>query len=222
MKHPVTTVLVLFLALTGLALTGCKKDNEQGETGGSASPVSVLSAPAEISAQEEMQTLPSAAMKGLSVHTIPTTPTAAEMPDMVHIAGTDMSLRMSQRMKTTQGWTQKFPSLFHHIQNCLAAADGGGAYISNVTETGDEINIEMTGLDNMGYNCRIADSTPTLTETGEATNGSVLFYPREGGRPLVNNPQCYDMEAMVARPQGLIGWLAYHKADCAIEQSVRP
>lgn len=213
-KHTIIASLVLFLALTG-----CKKNDEQKETGGPTAPVSVLSAPAEISAQESQQTLPSGAMKGLSVHTVPSATPAEELPDMVTIDGTDMSVRMSHRMKTTTGWTQKFPQFYKAVNDCLIQIDGGAAYATDVSAHDDGIvRAIVTGLDNQAYVCVIpaaGGTAASLREIEENAAGQILFYPRSGGRPFVDNPECYEMEAIVARPGGLIGWLAFPKANCA-------
>jgi|GEM_PF-3438727 len=215
MSRTIIASLVLFLALTG-----CKKNDEQKETGGPTAPVSVLSAPAEISAQESQQTLPSGAMKGLSVHTVPSVAQTEELPDMVTIEGTDISVRMSHRMRTLPGWTQKFPQFYKAVNDCLMQIDGGAAYASDVSDNDDGmVRAVVTGLDNHAYVCVIpaaGGKAANLREIETAPTGQILFYPRSGGRPFVDNPACYEMEAVVARPGGLIGWIAFHKSSCAL------
>ena len=220
MNRTIIASLVLFLALTG-----CKKDNDQKETGGSQSPVSVLSAPAEITQQEELQTLPSGAMKGLSVHTIPAQPKSAPLPDMIAMAGTDMSVRMSQRMRTTPGWVQDFPDIYKPLHDCLEQADGGAAYATQAVINSVRMNAVIVGLDNNVYECQInmgGSDTASLKQSDEPVPQDILFYPRASGRPFTDNPQCFEMEAVVARPGGLIGWLAYPKATCIMAEQNQP
>lgn len=214
--------MLLVFPLCNLGLTACKKDNEKSGAGDHASLASVVSAPAEINALEAEASLPSGEMKGLSVHTIPTPAESPviPLPEMKPVAGTDIFVRMSQRMVQNPGWTQRFPELYKPLLDCLEQVEGGAAYAAGVTEESAQLLlVKIVGLDNHGHECRITKTggqalsiTPveTLDESGPA------FYPRFAGKPLTNNPECYIMEPVVARPGGMIGWLAFKKDNCMI------
>ena len=220
----VSALSFVLLVLSLLALTGCKKDHEQTEAGDETSPASVISAPMEITPQEEQATLPSAEMKGLSVHTIPMESPIVAMPEMKPVAGMDMAVRLSPRMLKTPGWTQRFAEFYKPVHDCLMQVDGGGAYVSAVKEdSSTQLLINIVGLDNHWYECNInkAGGKPdALHETEETPIDNAAFYPRTAGSPRTNNPQCYTLESVVARPGGLIGWLAFRIPDCVIGNNV--
>lgn len=219
-----STISFVLLVLSLLALAGCKKDHKQTEAGDEKSPASVVSAPVEITPQEEQATLPSAEMKGLSVHTIPSESPVITVPEMKPVAGMDMSVRLSPRMMKTPGWTKRFAEFYRPVNDCLMQVDGGGAYVAAVKEdTGSQLIISIVGLDNHWYECRIGmagGKLDSLRETEESVADNALFYPRSAGSPLTNDPQCYALESVVARPGGLIGWLAFRKPDCVIGKNV--
>ncbi len=228
----ISTFSFVLLVLSLLALTGCKKDHKQTEAGDGSSPASVVSAPMEvaeieppeITPQEELATLPSAETKGLSVHTIPAESPIVAMPEMKAVAGMDMAIRLSPRMTKTPGWTQRFPEFYKPVNDCLMQVDGGGAYVAAVKEdAASQLLVSIVGLDNHWYECRIgmAGGKPvSLRETEESVADNAAFYPRTAGSPRTNNPQCYALESVVARPGGLIGWLAFRIPDCVIGNSV--
>lgn len=228
----ISTSSFVLLVLSLLALTGCKKDHKQTEAGDGSSPASVVSAPMEVTSQdppeitpqEEQATLPSAEMKGLSVHTIPAESPIVVMPEMKPVSGMDMSVRLSSRMMKTPGWTKRFAEFYKPVNDCLMQVDGGGAYVAAVKEDTDaQLIINIVGLDNHWYECRIgmAGGKPdSLRETEESVTDNVAFFPHTAGSPLTNNPQCYALESVVARPGGLIGWLAFRIPDCVIGKSV--
>lgn len=215
-----STSSFVLLVLSLLALTGCKKDHKQTEARDESSPASVISAPMEITPQEEQATLPSAEMKGLSIHTIPAESPLITLPEMKQIAGMDIAVRLSPRMLKTPGWTQRFAEFYKPVHDCLMQVDGGGAYVAAVKEDSNaQLLINIVGLDNHWYECRIgmAGGKPdALRETAETPTDNAAFYPRTAGSPRTNNPQCYALESVVARPGGLIGWLAFRIPDCGI------
>ena len=223
-KHHIAStafIVLLVVSVCGLMLTGCKKDKEKSEAGDISSPASVILVPEEVSPSEGQATLPSADMKGLSVHTIPrpSDSPSITIPDMKPVSGMDMSVRVSQQMMKALGWTQNFATLYKPVNDCLEQVDGGAAYAANVTETNQDIAVQMVGLDGHWRECRITAAggrALSMTTIDEQPEAGPLFFPRSAGRPLLNNPQCYSMEAVVARPGGLIGWLAYAAPDCRL------
>lgn len=213
--------VLLVLASGCFALTGCKKDQNEPEAGDVSSSASIISVPAEITAQEEQATRPSADMKGLAVHIVPAESPITALPDMVPVQGMDISVRISPRMKNTAGWTQYFATLYKPVNDCIDRVDGGAAYVASVKQDGSSgLHVQIVGLDNHTYSCRIPVAGGRASAIEETEQDAVIdgaaFYPRSAGRPLTDNPQCYAMESVVARPGGLIGWLAFPLPDCAI------
>ena len=225
--HPSrTTILsalcVIIVGLCAVTLAGCKKDQDQTETGDvHSSPVSVIEGAGEIAAQESLPPLPSPDMKGLSVDiTTQKQTTPAALPDMVPVPGMDMSVRISARMKNTPGWTPSFANLLPVIMNCLMKVDNGAAYVTHITDHDNHApGIEISGLDDRHFYCQIAQNgTPSIaaTQSGGDHASSALFFPRQAGAPVLDQPECYEIEPVVARPNGLIGWLAFPSStSCA-------
>lgn len=224
--HPSrTTILsalcVIIVCLCVVALAGCKKDQEQTETGDvSSSPVSVIEGSEEMAARETLPPLPSPDMKGLSVEIAQqnmSTPTA--LPDMAAVPGMEMSVRISARMKITPGWTQTFAALLPPMMNCLMKVDGGAAYVTNVAgHDKGALRIEVSSLDGENFHCLVTEGSPPTIAPAENEDRavSVLFFPRSAGAPVLENQDCYEREPVVARPNGLIGWLAFPLAGCSM------
>lgn len=220
-KTNLSALCVIIVCLCAVALAGCKQDQEQTETGGvHASPVSVMEGPMEIAARDSMPPLPSPDMKGLRVANVPQSiPVPDMLPDMAPVPGMDMSVRLSPRMKSTTGWTQNFATLFPAMMNCLMKIDGSAAYVTQVTDHDNHVlGIEISALDEKRFYCRIDESgvlSVSATQSGDDLAPSILFFPRRAGRPVLDHPHCYEQEPVVARPNGLIGWLAFPVAACA-------
>ena len=207
------------ITLCAVALAGCKKDQDQTETGDvHSSPVSVMEAPEAFAARAALPPLPSPDMKGLSVEVTPHNIAAPDaLPDMVPVPGMEMSVRISPRMKATPGWIQNFPALLPPMMNCLMKVDSGAAYVTHVAaDDNSALRIDISGLDSEQFHCLIDKSgTPSIGAAPDnGDHSSVLFFPRQAGAPVLENSDCYDKEAVVARPNGLIGWLAFPSASC--------
>ncbi len=219
-KTILSALCVIIVCLCAVTLAGCKKDQDQTETGDvHSSPVSVIEDAEDATVPESLPPLPSPDMRGLSVEIAPQDTTPTTLPDMVPVPGMEMSVRISPRMKTTPSWTQTFAALLPPIMNCLMKVDGGAAYVTHVA-AGDRgaLHIDISGLDNENFRCLIGNSgTPSISaaEARDDHASSVLFFPRQAGAPVLENPECYDREAVVARPDGLIGWLAFPHNSCA-------
>lgn len=197
-----------------LTLTACKKEqeNDAGETSPASS---VFSIPAE---SQEASAPPASGLSGLKVHEIPSSAPEPVRPDMVTIQGTDISVRMTNAMKTSAEWVRDFPVLYKPMMDCLEHTPEGAAYAADiVTQGNDTLVVKVVALDGIFYDCTIAKSggTPvSMIETEESSVNGPGFYPRHAGTPYVNNPQCHKMEPVVARPSGMIGWLAFEIQDC--------
>lgn len=220
---------MIIVCLCAVTLAGCKKDQEQTETGDvKPSPVSVIGDQPVRDMLETLPPLPSPDMKGLSIEIAPQgeatgTGTGTEMatspplPDMAAVPGMEMSVRISPRMKATPGWTQAFGAMLPPMMNCLMQADGGAAYVTNITgHDRDALGIDIATLAGENFRCVITASGIASLRTSEDAGrpAPVLFFPRSAGTPVLENPDCYDKEAVVARPNGLIGWLAFARAAC--------
>ncbi len=207
---------MIIICLCVVALAGCKKDQKQTETGDvHSSPVSVMGDEIKI----DMPPMPPPGMKGLRVETPPSPiPLPGAMPDMALVPGTDMSVRISTRMKTTPGWTSSFAYLLPVITNCLMKVDHGAAYVTYVTDhDNDVLGIDISALDGRHFYCHTSENgavSITATEGIRDQAESVLFFPRQAGAPVLDHPDCYEKEPVVARPQGLIGWLAFPLPAC--------
>lgn len=211
---------LVFLCL--VMLTACKKDTDNTDTGGaSLPPVSLLSA----------ETLPAAApppaatsvIRGFDAAAVSvnagTAPPTPVLPDMVNVPGTDISVRLSARMKNTPGWNQQFATYFHDIHLCLTQVDGGAAYVTEINSADPHNVIDLYGLDAQAYRCTVQNGHATVaprTVKAQSPLHQVMYFPRVAGAPVIERPQCYDVEAVVARPQGLIGWMAFLRADCGL------
>lgn len=201
--------MILFVCL--LILGGCKKDAAQDSSANS-----VMPAPTDVSPAEAQATLPSGAMKGLSVAVPDTEARPAKLPDMKLISGTDMSVRISQRMADTPGWTQDFAAFYKPVSDCLEEIDGGGASVASVTANAGQVTVIIAGLDGAWQECTIAaiGGQASITPTNEKLYSGPVFFPRDAGKPVINQPQCIELESVVARPGGLIGWLGFQKLNC--------
>lgn len=213
----VTTIFVLLvLSLCGLTVAGCKKDNSKTEAG-EISPASALSVPAEISADESFATQPLGNMKGLSVQTPPADTPPVALPDMKLVKGMDVSIRVSQRMITTPGWTQNFAALYKPVSDCLEQADGPAAVADVTADSPHLFSVILAGLDGSWQSCQITDAggqALSLKPISQPLQNSNTFFPRVAGKPVLDDDDCKIMEPVVARPGGLIGWIAFSKPDC--------
>lgn len=211
--------VLLILSLCAVVLAGCKKDNEQSEAA-DLSAASVVTAPAEISAADIPAAMPSGEMRGLSIPVPTSDSQPVALPDMKPAQGMDMSVRMSQRMIQTPGWTQNFPALYKPVSDCLEQIDGGAAYVAAVkTESADTVLVTIADLDGSWKECHITNAggqALSITAMQAQPYTGPLFYPRDAGKPVVTQPQCMIMESVVARPGGLIGWLGFQKPGCSL------
>lgn len=159
-------------------------------------------------------------MKGLNVEATPqerTTPAA--LPDMVAVPGTETSVRISPRMKTTPGWIQNFSTLLPQITNCLMKAANGIAYVTHIgRDPKNSLRIDISDLNGNNFHCLMDKNGGVTLVTAQdevPLNSSPLFFPRLAGAPVLKDPDCYETEPVVARPDGLIGWLAFPSASCS-------
>ncbi len=199
-----------------LTLTACKK--EQTNDAGEPSPASSFSTiPIET---QESSTPPS---NGLKVHDIPSTAPEPARPDMVTIQGTDISVRMTNAMTTSTEWVRDFPALYKPMMDCLEHTPEGAAYAAGIiVQKDDMLLVKAVALDGIFYDCSIAQSggTPSsMVETEDRHTNGPGFFPRHAGTPYVDNPQCHKMEPVVARPGGMIGWLAFQIPDCDLRKA---
>ena len=114
-----------------LALTACKK--EQTNDAGDHSPASSFSTiPIET---QDSSAPPSSELR---VHEIPSTAPEPARPDMIAINGTDITVRMTNAMKTSTEWVRDFPSLYKPMMDCLEHTPEGAAYAADVTAQGTD------------------------------------------------------------------------------------
>lgn len=202
-----------------LALAACKKEQTNGA--GETSPASSFSSPP--AEAQDPSAPPASELSGLKVHDIPAYAQEPARPDMVAINGTDITVRMTNAMKTSTEWVRDFPALYKPMMDCLEHTPEGAAYAADVTAQGmDTLAVKVVALDGIFYDCTIAKSggTPvSMIETEESSVNGPGFYPRHAGTPYVNNPQCHKMEPVVARPSGMIGWLAFQIPDCDLRKA---
>ncbi len=158
-------------------------------------------------------------MRGLSIPAPALQSQPVALPDMKPVQGMDISVRMSQRMIQTPGWTQNFPALYKPVSDCIEQIDGGVAYVAAVkTESADTVLVTIAGLDGRWQECHITKGGQIISvmTTQEQAYTAPLFFPRDAGKPVVKQPQCITMESVVARPGGFIGWLGFQKPECAL------
>ncbi len=210
------------ILLCVVILTACKKDSDESDTGGmKMPPVSLLSPETSAETAATIALAPPGAARGLSVPlTATATAAAPAMPEMINVPGTDTRVRISARMKNTAGWHQQFATAFQAVHDCLSQVDQGAAYVTAASPLHNGFVIDLYGLDQQAYRCTVSQTAPTtLSPRAEDTHAalpSVLYFPRSAGAPVLERPDCYDVEPLVARPQGLIGWMAFIRAACRL------
>lgn len=203
--------MILFMCL--LTLAGCKKEKEDS-AGVDPAVSSVVAAPANISAAEAQATLPSGAMRGLSVPAPDSQPQT--LPEMKPVNGMDISVRLSQRMASTPGWTRNFAALYKPVNDCLEQINDG-ASVTSVKIESAQVSVTIAGLNGAWQECRIeatGGQALSITTTREQPYSGPVFFPRAAGTPVISQPHCMELESVVARPGGLIGWLGFQKQNC--------
>lgn len=212
-KRRIFPGFIALLILSLMTVTACKKESEESETGGlSMPPVSLLSAGAR------GNEAPSTTAHGLNIPITSTQSTLSTLPTMETVPGTDTSVRMTTRMKEFPGWQRAYVRHFTALHDCLGQVDGGAAYVTDIKSTARGITINLYGLDEQHYHCISAHGEARIEETtqeGTASLHDVIYYPRITGSPVLPQPECYNVESVVTRPQGLIGWMAFKRDECA-------
>jgi hypothetical protein len=123
-------------------------------------------------------------------------------------------------MASAPGWSSRFPMLFTALHKCLLQVDNGAAYVSAIQQADNFLTIDLYGLDEQPYQCEVTAAGHTSLQRQAATDtplkADTLYFPRAAGAPVLPQPHCHDVESVVARPQGLIGWMAFRRGDCAL------